>query len=321
MYTNFFVSTVLLVSANIHLLPIETQKMKYVLTGSNGHISGPLAQQLTAEGHSVKVITSNPEKMSAIEELGATPLVGSVEDVNFLKESFAGADAVYLMVPPKWTVTDWIGYQTQVVRNFVEAIKASSVSYVMALSSVGAHMKTGCGPVDGLAVLEDQLAGLQGIHVKVLRPSYFFYNLFSMVGMAKHMGIIGSTQPATHRLVLTDTSDITSVAFEELNSLNFRGFSVRYIASDERTWSEIAHVLGSAIGKPDLPFVEFSDEQSFQGMKQMGLSDVIANGYVAMGKALRLGLMEEDFKANRPTYGKVKLEDFAKQFAKAYEAA
>jgi hypothetical protein len=226
------------------------------------------------------------------------------------------------MVPPKWTVTNWIGYQTQVVENYVSAVTANGIKNVLALSSVGAHMKNGCGPVDGLAVLEDKLQAVKDLNVKVLRPSYFFYNLFSMAGMAKHMGIIGSTQPASHSLVLTDTSDIVDVAFEELNGLPFAGFSNRYIASDERTWSDIASVLGNAIGKPELPFVEFTDEQSEQGMKQMGLGDAIVNGYVAMGKALRCGEMERDYKVNRPApLGKVKLEDFAKAFAGAYQSA
>lgn len=296
--------------------------MKYVLTGSNGHISGPLAQKLVTAGHTVSVITSNADKTEAIEKLGASALVGSLEDGDFLKSAFSGADAVYLMIPPKWDVTNWIEYQTSLVVKLVDAVKANSVKNVVALSSVGAHMKKGCGPVDGLAVLEDHLAAVEGLNVKSLRPSYFFYNLFSMAGMAKHMGIIGSTQPADHSLVLTDTSDIADVAFEELNALNFTGFSVRYIASDERTWSEIASVLGTAIGKPELPFVEFTDEQSAQGMAQVGLAPAIVAGYVAMGQALRSGDMERDFKANRPSQlGKVKLEDFAKAFAAAYQNA
>jgi len=142
-----------------------------------------------------------------------------------------------------------------------------------------------------------------------------------MAGMAKNMGIIGSTQPADHSLVLTDTSDIADVAFEELNSLTFKGYSIRYIASDERTWTEIASVLGAAIGKPELPFVEFTDEQSEQGMKQMGLPEAIVHGYVEMGQALRSGDMEKDYKANRlAQLGKVKLEDFAKAFAEVYQS-
>jgi len=295
--------------------------MKYVLTGSTGHITSPLAQKLVAVGHSISIITSKSDKSADIETMGAKPLIGSVEDVEFLKTAFAGADAVYLMIPAKWSVTNWLDYQKGIVANYLEAIKTNAIKNIMVLSSVGAHMRKGCGPVDGLGVLEEQLKAIEGLNVKVLRPSYFFYNLFSMAGMAKNMGIIGSTQPADHSLVLTDTSDIADVAFEELNSLTFKGYSIRYIASDERTWTEIASVLGAAIGKPELPFVEFTDEQSEQGMKQMGLPEAIVHGYVEMGQALRSGDMEKDYKANRlAQLGKVKLEDFAKAFAEVYQS-
>jgi uncharacterized protein YbjT (DUF2867 family) len=297
--------------------------MKIVLTGSLGNISKPLAQKLLAAGHQVSIISSSADKKESIEKLGAKALIGSVEDQEFLNHSFSEADAVYLIIPPKWNFPgSWIEYQAAVSNNFVKAIQENGIKYVVALSSVGAHMKKGAGPVDGLAYLEDRLAEVEGLNVKVLRPSYFFNNLFSMVGMVKNMGILGSTQPSSHSLVLTATEDIADVAFEELNNLNFKGFTIRYIASDERTWTEIAAAIGKEIGKPELPFIEFSDDQSAQGMAQMGLPPTIVQGYLDMGQALRSGEMEADYKANRPEkLGKTKLEDFAKKFASVYQAS
>lgn len=296
--------------------------MKILLTGSTGNITKPLAQKLVAAGHSVSVVTSQASKVADIESLGAKALVGSVEDYSFLASAFSGQDAVYLIIPPKWNIQDsWIAYQQGVADNFVKAIDANGIKYAVVLSSVGAHMRKGCGPVDGLGYLEERIFTLENVHARVLRPSYFFYNLFSMKGLIQHMGIIGSAQPADHKLVLTDTNDIAEVAFEELNTCSFSGHSIRYIASDERTWTEIASVLGAAIGKPNLPFVEFTDAQSEQGMLQMGLPKAIVDGYVAMGAALRSGEMEADFKANRPAVlGKTKLEDFAKIFAHVYSS-
>jgi len=295
--------------------------MKYVITGSTGNVSGPLSKKLIEVGHDVSIVTSKADKVSEIEALGAKALVGSVEDALFVEQAFSGADAVYLIIPPKWDAVSWIEFQKGVTKNYVAAITKNGIQNVLSLSSVGAHMGTGCGPVDGLAYLDTKLAELKGLNIKILRPSYFFNNLFSTIGMVKNMGILGSAQPATHSLVLTATSDIAEVAFEELNALSFTGYSIRYMASDERTWSEIASVIGGAIGKPELPYVEFTDEQSAQGMAQMGLSKTIAEGYVAMGAALRSGEMESEYKANRPaSLGKVKLEDFAKAFAGAYNA-
>jgi uncharacterized protein YbjT (DUF2867 family) len=293
--------------------------MKYVLAGSTGHITKPLAINLAKAGHQVRIITSKPANAEQIKQLGATPLIGSVEDINFLQQAFADADAVYLMIPPKWTVTDWLAYQKVVADNFTEAIQANNITKVLVLSSVGAHMINGAGPVDGLAYLEKLLNKLEDVQTVFLRPSYFYYNLFSMIPLIKNMGIMGSNIPADHKIALTHTNDIADVATDVLLNNKFNGKQIIYIASDERTFKEISTLLGNSIGKPDLAWVEFTDEQSLSGMLQSGLSQTIANGYTEMGKAIRSKAMEADYWINRPEQlGKMKLEDFAKEFTLAF---
>jgi uncharacterized protein YbjT (DUF2867 family) len=71
--------------------------MKIVVTGSLGNISQPLTKQLVDNGHSVVVVSRNPERQAAIEALGAIPAIGSMEDVEILTKTFTGADAVYVM--------------------------------------------------------------------------------------------------------------------------------------------------------------------------------------------------------------------------------
>jgi uncharacterized protein YbjT (DUF2867 family) len=296
--------------------------MKYVITGSLGNISKPLTTKLLSAGHDVTVITSKEANRSAIEDMSAKAAVGSVEDALFIRSTFAGADAVYLMIPPNWGVTDWFAYQQQVADNYVAAIIENDIKYVVELSSIGAHMRKGAGPIDGLGYLEEQLDDLKDTKVKFLRPSYFFTNLLSMIPLIKGMNIMGSNFGDTdEKLVLVHPSDIADIAFEELNSLSFNGHSVRYIASDERHPSEIAEALSTAAGKPGTPWVTFSDEQSLQGMQAAGLSRVIAEGYTTMGAAIRNGAIQEDYWKNKPTtLGKIKLADFAKEFAAAYAA-
>ena len=128
--------------------------MKYVITGSAGNISKPLALQLLKAGHEVTVIARNAANLSVLTEAGAKAAIGSVEDVTFLTETFTGADAVYTMVPPVHASTDWKGYIGIIGKNYTAAIKASGVKYVVNLSSIGAHLEDGCGPVSGLYRVE-----------------------------------------------------------------------------------------------------------------------------------------------------------------------
>lgn len=293
--------------------------MKYVLTGSIGHISKIVAKNLVSKGHEVSIITSKPGNESAITDLGAKAAVGSVEDSEFLQQAFTNADAVYLMIPPKWDITNWLSYQQAVADNYVEAVKKNAVKNVVVLSSIGAHMGTGAGPVDGLAYLETKLNALPDVNAIYLRPSYFFYNLFSMIPLVKNAGIMGTNQPGNDRVILTDHTDIAAVATERLLDIDHKGKDIVYIASDERSWNEIATVLSRAIGKENIPWVEFTDEQALDGMLQAGLPETIAKGYANMGAALRSGEMQADYRKHAPSkLGTVKLEDFAKEFVAAY---
>lgn len=296
--------------------------MKYVITGSLGNISLPITKALLKAGHDVTVITSKQENAKAIEDLGAIAAVGSVEDVDFLTKTFAGANAVYTMVPPNFGALEWKKWIGSIGKNYADAIKANGIKYVVNLSSVGAHKNDGVGPVSGLHLAEEALNTLTDVNIKHLRPSYFYQNLFSNIGLIKNAGIIGSNFNVTDsKFALVDPSDIAAVAIEALLHLNFTGHTVQYIASDEVSTATIANEIGKAIGKPDLAWVPFTNEQAYDGMKGAGLPDEIAKNYVEMGDAVNTGSMYEDYWKNHPaTLGKTKLADFAKVFAAAYNA-
>ncbi len=296
--------------------------MKYVVTGGAGNISKPLTLQLLAAGHDVTVVGRNASNLAALVEAGAKTAIGSVEDVEFLTKTFTGADAVYTMVPPTFGAADWKGYIEQIGKNYAAAINAAGVQYVVNLSSIGAHLYDGVGPVSGLHRAEVALNTLTNVHIKHLRPAYFYENLFANIGLIKQAGIVGANYSTTEKtFVIVEPTDIAAAAAEELLGLGFAGHSVRYIASDEVSTADIAKALGEAIGKPGLPWVEFTDEQSLQGMLGAGLPLEVAKNYVEMGTALRTGIMGEDYWKHRPTtLGKVKLADFAKVFAAAFNA-
>ena len=296
--------------------------MKYVITGAAGHISKPLAEKLMKAGHDVTVISRSAENIKSLTDKGAKAAIGSVQDVDFLKKTFAGADAVYTMVPPNYNTSDMKATIATVGKNYAEALKANKIKYVVNLSSVGAHLPDGCGPVSGLYQVEQALNELKDTNIKHLRPVYFFENLLGNVGMVKNMNIIGANFGGNNfKMPLADTNDIAEVAFEELSNLNFKGHSVRYIASDETGTDEIAKTIGVAIGKPELPWIVFSDEQAFGGITQLGFPENVVKNYVEMGHAIHSGIMLEDYWKNHPDkLGKTKLEDFAKTFAAVYNS-
>ncbi len=183
-------------------------------------------------------------------------------------------------------------------------------------------MPEGCGPVSGIYYVEQALNRVENVHVKHLRPGYFYYNFLNSAAMAKHLGILGGNFGENTKMVLVDTNDIAEAAAEELLHLNFTGNSIRYIVSDERTTTEIASVFRKAIGKPDLRWVNFSDQDTQAAMLQNGLPEEMAKNYTEMGVAMRTGDMLAEYRQQEtPVISPTKLEAFSSQFAQAYTQA
>lgn len=293
--------------------------MKIIVTGSLGNIGRPLATELSQKGHQVTVISSNSDKVKDIEAIGAKAAIGSVEDAGFLKLTFAGADAVFVMVPPNIREADQVAYYTKLSRNYADAVKEAGVKHVVLLSSYGAHLNKDTGFILGAHHAENIMNELTDVAVSVLRPGYFYYNLSNFAGMIKGQGIIGSNYGGDDKLVLVSPKDIAAAAAEELTS-EATGKKVRYVASDERTCHEIARVLGTAIGKPDLVWLTFSDEEAKDAMKKRGMPGHVVDNFVELGAAIHSGILIEDYEKHKPAkMGDVKLEDYVKEFTEIYE--
>ena len=292
--------------------------MKYVITGGAGHISKPLALKLLEAGHEVTVVGRDAAHLKELTNKGAKGAIGSVEDTGFLEKTFSGADAVYTMVPANFGVPNMKEFIGQIGKNYTAALRTNNIKYVVNLSSIGAHLAEGAGPISGLYIVENAMNNLDA-NILHLRPAYFYYNFFSQASMIKHMNVMGGNFGGESKFIMADTSDIAEVAAEALLRLDFKGKEVRYIASDERTVGEIASVIGSAIGKPDLKWMVLTDEQAVGGMIQAGLPEEIAKNYGEMGHAMNTGEVARDYWQHRPQLRKRKLDDFAREFAEVYK--
>lgn len=292
--------------------------MKVIVTGSLGNIGKPLATELVEKGHTVTVISSKPEKQKDIEALGATAGIGSLEDVDFLVSTFIGADAVFAMVPPNFTEPNQVDYYRRIGSNYAQAIQRSGVKRVVHLSSMGAHLDNGTGFILGSHHTEGILNDLSDVAITYLRPTYFYTNLYSFVDMIKGLGFIGANYGGNDRIAMVHPRDIAAAAAEEIE-IPEEGIHVRYVASDEHTANEAAHILGIAIGKQDLKWVTFTSEQMQDGLEKKGMPAHLVANFVEMGASIHSGALRQDYDLHKPiAMGKVKLEDFASEFAAAF---
>jgi len=301
----------------------QTQKnkiMNIIITGSLGNISRPLTEKLTAKGHQVTVVSRNPERITAIRALKAIPAIGSVGDPDFLIRTFSGADAVYTMIPPNFHTQDQKEFMKRTGRNYANAIEKTGVRFVVNLSGIGAHLPDGPSFAGTYHVVENYLNQLPGLHTLHLRPSMFYTNFFDSADLIRYQQVIGNNFDGTVSLPMTHPLDIAETAAEQLDTLSFSGKNTRYVVSDEKNGQQIARLLGEAIGKPDLPWIRFTTEQLFTGMKEKGLPEDLVTSYVEIGLALEEGSILSHYRQTHPggTTG-IPFADFAKEFAAVYK--
>jgi uncharacterized protein YbjT (DUF2867 family) len=296
--------------------------MKITVTGSLGHIGKPLAEELVQKGHAVTVISSKLEKQKDVEALGATAAIGLLEDADFLSATFTGADVVYCMIPPTNyfdSSRDPMVYYLRIANNYAQAIQQSGVKRVVYLSSIGAHLDQGSGIIISHHDGEGIMNNLSDVAITFMRPVGFYYNLYGFVPMIKKKGFIAANYGAEEMLIWVSPLDIAAAIAEELET-PLTGRKVRYVASDELTGNETASILGAAIGKPDLKWIIISNEQMQSGLEAAGINPQIAAGLVEMFASQHSGVLTDDYYRNKPTVmGKVKLTDFAKEFAIAFK--
>lgn len=306
--------------------------MKIIVTGSLGNISKPLTQILVAEGHTVIVVSSDPVKAKAIGALGATAAIGSIADAGFLSTTFTGVDAVYAMIPMSYTEADQSGYMHKIAGSYVHALKAAAIQRVVVLSGWATDLVSGEN-------IEETFDVLTSASITFLRPAYFYSNFYYSMDMIRGKGLLGKFLTLRHsglwsllsgktgllmgnfggddRIVFVSPKDIAEAAAEELQSASALK-KIRYVGSAEMTCNEAAAIIGSAVGKPWLKWALLSDQQMLQGLKMAKMPQQLAENMVEMQAAMHSGKTLEKFYQNPPVMGKVKLADFAKEFAVAY---
>lgn len=287
--------------------------------GALGNIGSHLTKTLVASGHEVTGVDHKQESIARINELGAIPAVGNLDDPDFLKRSFQGADAVFIMYPPVDYVDpdlDIIASYRKRAENYSTAIWNAQAKRVVNLSSMGAHIEKGNGVIKGAFYVEQILNLLPAeISVTHLRPNSLYTNLYGSIDTIKSEGKIYAGF-GTKPMPWTSPIDVAEAAVEELIGFS-SGKTIRYVFSEELTGAEVAEIIGKAIELPKLTWEVISNQELINQFKAAGMKTTVAESLGEMYAALDSGLMIEDYIKNKPQKeGRVKLKDFAEDFAK-----
>lgn len=263
-----------------------------VITGASGNTGSIVAEMLLAKGEKVRVIGRDAKKLERFLQKGAEAVVTSLENAAALERAFAGATAVYTLVPPNVSAPDMRAYQELISDAVAAAVERARVPYVVNLSSVGGDKAEKVGPVVGLHRMEEKLNRIAGANVLHLRPAYFMENHLALIGLIQKMGMFAGTLRGDKPIPMIATRDVGAAAAEAILALKLSGKQTQELLGPrDYSMDEAASIIGKAIGKPGLSYTGVPRMLAKPALMQMGLSESTVDALFEMNEALNSGFM------------------------------
>ena len=294
----------------------------YVILGATGNTGRTAVEALLAKGEKVRAVARDAAKIT--QKLGASveAFAADANDAAALTKAFTGATAAYVMIPPQISAPDFLAAGDKISDAITQAVKASGISRVVLLSSIGAQHEAKTGPIVGLYRFEKKLVAIPGLNAVFLRPVSFMENFLMAIGLIHSMGFIGNGVKGDLKMPMIAAEDIGRKAVEFLVARDFSGVQVReLLGPHEYSHEEAARILGAEIGKPKLSYQQFPSFLVEQALKQMGLPAKTAALMSEMNDAANDGLLNPLEPRSEKNTTPTTLETFAKEvFAPAYKA-
>lgn len=264
----------------------------HVVMGASGNTGHIVATNLLTRGQKVRVIGRNSAHLQPLASKGTETFIADVSDAGALAKAFHGADSAYVMVPPNITSKDPLGYSNRVSDAIAGAVQSAGIKNVVTLSSIGAELASGNGPVIGLHNLEQKLNKIGSANVLYLRCGYFMENTLPQVNAIRQMGVVAGPLSPDLKIPIIATRDIGAIAADILLHPTIHGKQTReLLGQGDLSYNEVASIIGKAIGKTDLKYVQVPDDQFRGTLVQTGMSEPMANLLLEMTQALNAGKM------------------------------
>jgi uncharacterized protein YbjT (DUF2867 family) len=261
--------------------------------GATGHVGGRIARQLLAAGETVRAIGRNPAALAELAAAGAEITAGDAGDPAFLAAAFRDSDAVFTMLPYSPSAPDFRGEQARLGEAIARAVRDSGVRKVVALSSLGADLPAGTGFIAAsLHPQEQRLRALSGVDVLLLRPTLFFESIVAALDGIDAQGVHADVVDPDVPLPMIASRDVADAAAAALVARNWSGVEVRELLGPrDLTYVEATRILGAAIGRPDLPYVQLPADEMAAALVEAGFAPDTAALHVEMGQALSTGVI------------------------------
>lgn len=263
-----------------------------VITGATGNTGSVAAEALLAKGEKIRVIGRDASKLERFTAKGAQPFVANVENADEVARAFEGAEAAYLVIPAALHRDDFRAYQDRISDAYASAAEKSGLKFAVVLSSIGAQNSDNVGPIVGLHNMEEKLNRISSLNALHLRPTHFMENLLMSIDGIRMMNALPGFAPADVPSAMIATRDIGNYAASRLAARDFSEHSTQeLLGPGDVTMRDCASIIGHAIGKPNLAYVQMPLMLLESALGSMGLPKSSVALVIEMWKSANEGLL------------------------------
>lgn len=283
-----------------------------VITGATGNTGSVATEALLSKGEKIRVIGRDASKLERFSAKGAEPFVANVENADEMARAFEGAEAAYLVIPAAVHRDDFRAYQERISDAYATAAEKSGLKFAVVLSSIGAQNSENVGPIVGLHNMEEKLNHISSLNVLHLRPTHFMENLLMSIDGIRMMNALPGFAPADVPSAMIATWDIGSYAASRLAARDFSGHSTQELLGPrDVTMRECAGIIGRAIAKPNLAYVQMPLMLLESALGSMGLPQSSVALVIEMWKGANEGLLNPQEPRSDKNTTPTTLEQFA----------
>ncbi len=270
----------------------------FTIFGATGNTGSVVANALLARGEKVRVVVRSREKGAALAAKGAEIALGDVLDGASVAAALEGAEGAYLLMPPDPTSKDFVGRGRAIVDHYLAALAKHPVRHAAVLSSVGAQVPAGTGPIvithyaeQAFAKLAESAAAVKDTRFTFVRAAYFMENLLGYAHPMKADGLLpvfGGGEG--HAFPMVATADIGRTAAEALLARPAASSIVELSGPREYSFAdgaaEATKLLGREVVARALPI-----EGLVPTLTGLGMSENVAGLFREMTEGLGKGLV------------------------------
>jgi uncharacterized protein YbjT (DUF2867 family) len=286
--------------------------MKVAVTTPTGNIGKVVTDRLLQAGADVTLLVRDPAKVKGFTDRGARAVACNLEDGDSVTRATRGAECLFWLTPPNYAAPAFRAYQNRLGRAAAGAVKANGIRRVVHLSSVGAHLESGTGPILGLHDTEQMLAAT-GASVTNLRPGMFMENHLASLPTILQAGSVFLPVPGGVRANFIATRDVGAIAAARILDAGWSGrHDPELRGPEDLTFDEVAAAIGEALGTP-VRHVQVGPEQLRDALAGMGASPDAAKTMAELFDGIASGRLEHTRPPSAETTGATTFAAFARE--------